>query len=475
MIKLFQQKLFRRFFWTYILVLMLPVLIIGIFSIQYNTSVMKQNSRESRKESTLRTAKLLDREFSELQEIAIQIGQDQDIRKVMFENDTVEWEYARWRALSQLLKINAAKKYPDEIMVYFSRTKEFLNASSYYDIDLFYQRYPLDQFDKEEFLNWIEHQDGSYTHVSTHDGKLHYLLYTRGIPILGGTSQGVVLMMIDWEKIASMFSNDMLSSERSIESIIGFDGQILYRSENSFREETSVFLQNQVFRKGERSYEEYINGTKYLVTTELSAEFPVIYVTAGAFRDLLFGVRTLWLNLFVALFFCLLFGGLLIFFFSRYNFRPIYNLFEYAESGDRKKQSHAYDGLSQVVDRLENLFDQNQKLEQSLEQQLPSMRYSFVNNLLEGLYPDGEDLSSLEDLYQVSFESDLFAVVILSIDDLSEFAGNNDEKSLNLIHFAATNVFNEVMSDIASVLKTTKRKRASYILCFHNDVLDPRA
>ena len=45
----------------------------------------------------------------------------------------------------------------------------------------------------------------------------------------------------------------------------------------------------------------------------------------------------------------------------------------------------------------------------------------------------------------------------------------------NLIHFAATNVFNEVMSDIASVLKTTKRKRASYILCFHNDVLDPRA
>ena len=136
--------MFQRFLLSYLFVLMLPLLITGTVITWYNSQLLTEKAQQASYQNLIQAKLLADREFSELREIAIQIGRNQDIRKVMFEQDPIEWQYARWKALDELMLTNASKQFPEEIQVYFKRNQEFLNASSYYDAQLFYQKYPID-------------------------------------------------------------------------------------------------------------------------------------------------------------------------------------------------------------------------------------------------------------------------------------------------------------------------------------------
>lgn len=117
--------MFQRFLLSYLFVLMLPLLITGTVITWYNSQLLTEKAQQASYQNLIQAKLLADREFSELREIAIQIGRNQDIRKVMFEQDPIEWQYARWKALDELMLTNASKQFPEEIQVYFKRIKNF--------------------------------------------------------------------------------------------------------------------------------------------------------------------------------------------------------------------------------------------------------------------------------------------------------------------------------------------------------------
>ena len=79
--KIFRQKTFQRFWVSYLLVLILPLFIVSLFMMWYNTQVLTEEARETSYQGVVQTNELIDREFSELKEVAIQIGSNQDVRK----------------------------------------------------------------------------------------------------------------------------------------------------------------------------------------------------------------------------------------------------------------------------------------------------------------------------------------------------------------------------------------------------------
>lgn len=462
--KMLRQKMFQRFLISYFFVLMLPLLVIGLFMLWYSTRALTENARETSYNSLVQANMLADREFSELREIAIQIGRNQDVRKVMFEQDNTEWQYARWRALGELMQINVAKKFPDEILVYFQRTGEFMNATSIYDVGLFYQKYPVDGMSGPEFARWVSENEQSYTSITTHNGEKHYLLYSSSIPISEGASSGAVMMFIDWEKLRSLFPNLLGIGVEKYDFIIGIDGELLYSSDSQGEKYLSELMP--AVWDGNALTEQTVDGERYLVASVTSDTMPFQYVSVSAMKDVLHSVGTMRLNLVITMCICLVFGVVFIYFLTRRNYQPIQNLLDYVESGDRKQYRQAYDEFGQIVDKLDSLFSENRLLEQSIQRQVPNMRLSFVGNLLAGRYTDSESLLSLEEMLDIRFESDQFCVVITRIEDYKAFTMEQNEKNLSLVNFAVTNVFLELMSDIALVLDLQVRRQKTFLLCF---------
>ena len=470
--KMLKQKMFQRFLLSYLFVLMLPLLITGTVITWYNSQLLTEKAQQASYQNLIQAKLLADREFSELREIAIQIGRNQDIRKVMFEQDPIEWQYARWKALDELMLTNASKQFPEEIQVYFKRNQEFLNASSYYDAQLFYQKYPIDGKSAEEFVEWVSTNELVFTQITTHNGKNRYLLYSSSIPISEGQSSGAVLMFINWEKLQPLFSSSIGVGIEKYDFILGLDGEILYSSDAENLVNTSELLNN--LKNQEGLTENTVGGQKYLVVVENSDLMPLRYVSITAMNDVLESVGAMRLNLVMTLLVCLAFGMVFVYFLSRRNYQPIQNLLEYVESGDRKQYRRAYDEFGKIVDKMDMLFSENQLLEQSIRHQIPNLRLSFVGNLLAGRYTDAESIVSLEEMLDIHFESEHFCVVMTRIEDYSAFTPQQDEKNLSLVNFALTNVFLELMESIALVLDLQVHKQKTFLLCFRREIENPQ-
>ena len=75
----------------------------------------------------------------------------------------------------------------------------------------------------------------------------------------------------------------------------------------------------------------------------------------------------------------------------------------------------------------------------------------------------------MEELLDIHFPSENFAVVITRVEDYSRFT-QEDEKNLSLVNFALQNVFREIMENDAVVLDVPAHKEVSFILCFRGTV-----
>lgn len=464
--KIFRQKTFQRFWVSYLLVLILPLFIVSLFMMWYNTQVLMEEARETSYLGVVQTNELIDREFSELKEVAIQIGSNQDVRRIMFEQDPVEWQYARWQVLNEMMALNTSEQFPEEILIYFHNTQEFLSASSYYDVELFYQKYPMDDRNQESLIGWLTEGGQDYSRVSTQDGLRNYLLYKSSIPMNENSNRGTVLMFVDWETILPMFSTPSEKMEQ-YDYILDIEGNLLYASS----EEGEAYLPRfaAAVQGQELQMEQEIDGRAYLITSVTSDILPLQYVTVMAMSDVLSSVAMMRTNFILILLFCILFGVIGSFWLSRRNYQPIVQLLEYAESGTLEDKRQAYEEFGKVIDQLDALFTQNRSLMQSMEKQIPSMRYSFAANLLAGRYRSQESVASMEELLDIHFPSENFAVVITRVEDYSRFT-QEDEKNLSLVNFALQNVFREIMENDAVVLDVPAHKEVSFILCFRGTV-----
>ncbi len=470
--KMFRQKMFRRFLFSYLFVLILPLLATGLIMMNYTSRVLTEEAKQSSYQNLVQSKLLADREFSELREIAIQIGRNQDIRKVMFEQDHVELQYARWRALSELSLTNLSKKFPDEIQVYFQRTEEFLNATSYYNAGLFYQKYPIDGMDAQEFVHWVSDNEQMFSSLTARNGQTRYLLYSSGIPVGETKGNGAVLMFINWEKLRSLFSASIGVGVEKYDFILSTDGGLLYSSAPDGELYLPALVS--VIQGGKSLTEQKIEGKRYLVAFVVSDEVPLCYLSITAIGDALASVGAMRVNLAVTFGVCLLFGVVFLFLLTQRNYRPIQNLFDYVESGSRKEYRKAYDEFGEIVDKMDEMFSENRLLEQSVQRQLPNIRMSFISNLLAGRYPDSKAIQPLEEMLDIRFESSQFCVIITRIEDYSGFTPEQDEKNLSLVNFAVTNVMLELLEEFAFALELPVRKQQTFLLCFREGVENPQ-
>ena len=330
----------------------------------YNTQVLTEEARETSYLGVVQTNELIDREFSELKEVAIQIGSNQDVRRIMFEQDPVEWQYARWQVLNEMMALNTSEQFPEEILIYFHNTQEFLSASSYYDVELFYQKYPMDDRNQESLIGWLTEGGQDYSRVSTQDGLRNYLLYKSSIPMNENSNRGTVLMFVDWETILPMFSTPSEKMEQ-YDYILDIEGNLLYASSEegeAYLPQFSAAVQGQ-----ELQMEQEIDGRAYLITSVTSDILPLQYITVMAMSDVLSSVAMMRTNFILILLFCILFGVIGSFWLSRRNYQPIVQLLEYAESGTLEDKRQAYEEFGKVIDQLDALFTQNRSLMQSME------------------------------------------------------------------------------------------------------------
>lgn len=466
--KIFRQKTFQRFWVSYLLILILPLFAVSFLMIRYNTRVLTEEARQTSYQGVAQTKELIDREFSELKEVAIQLGSDQDVRRILFERDPVEWQYSRWQALNEMIALNASEQFSEEILIYFGGTQEFLGASSYYDLDLFYQKYPMDTVNRQNLTAWLTEEEQDYSHVCTREGLRDYLVYKSGIPV-NENSRGAVLMFVDWEIIRPMFQTASEKMEQ-YDYILDIQGNPIYASGEEAQANLTFFGDSILGQ--DTQTEHWIYEKQYLITSVTSDVFPLQYVTVIAMSDVLKSVSVMRTNFILILCFCILFGVIGSFWLSRRNYRPIVQLLEYAESGTLKDKRQAYAEFGKVIDQLDALFTQNRSLMMSMEKQIPSMRYSFAANLLAGRYRSQESIASMEELLDIRFPSDFFAVVITRVEDYSRFT-QEDEKNLSLVNFALQNVFREIMENDAVVLDVPAHKEVSFILCFREGVQAP--
>ena len=168
-------------------------------------------------------------------------------------------------------------------------------------------------------------------------------------------------------------------------------------------------------------------------------------------------------------------GLILVYFLTNKTYHPISeinNLIQSNRSADLIS-SESQNELQTIRNTIIHQFQQDKKLNNIIDNQIPYVRNSIFNRILKGLVNDpGYALQRLREL-GLSFQSPFFLLISLEIDESSPFlfTGNNLEENLILARLVASNVGDELFDPhFHSYSLDYEQQKTLFVLCPHGDL-----
>lgn len=151
---------------------------------------------------------------------------------------------------------------------------------------------------------------------------------------------------------------------------------------------------------------------------------------------------TVWICLLIVLM-----GGFLAYFFSRKNYRPIDQLIRAVSKNSGVNRDRKLSEYQFIEETVTGIVAANATMERKVLQQVQTLRDYFLVRLLKGKLTDPYSVESIRETYNISFQSDHFAVLLFFVEDTSglsfEPSPDNPGGEEELVGFVIKNTVEE--------------------------------
>lgn len=370
-------------------ILLIFVLIMGMFLYQYGIDDVKDNLHKQNKLMFSNAASDLDDALDLMSTIAIQIGNDRNIRPLINYNNSDSSDF-RNEAIYTMDLLKHFGKFAlnlplEEYFIYLPKVNYVISSSMLSDVRLYYQHdkaFTMSLYD--EWLDIIKSEDNTWQFFnlkkyskSESDNILYKIPLITTFP--SGRINGMVCFELNRTGFNSMFNNlDLFKSgfvyatDQSNNEVFRILGS---ETKESAPQKLLELIQSGQFDKNVDYLEVTLDNESVVITTASSRNglwtYYLVQPSALALSDLTSYQNAYFIIIVLTCFFCLL----LIYILSRRNMKPIIK----------------------INTQLENSLQESHSLQEKLEEQKPIIYNSYMARIMKGFISSEEEAKRISD------------------------------------------------------------------------------
>lgn len=447
--KIKMNSIFLGFMISYIIVLIVPIILIGTLVVSQVDSVLEYEIRSSTLNVLHQASQNIDTRISELNEISYQISSNKNLRVLLANNDL--HKYDKYSTMTEFNKefatVTSINKFISQAYVYLKNDDIFLTPSSTYSPKMVYEMFGQQSITINSWINkisefhngdiWPSMEVGAETAI-----KYNVLTYVRTIPIGTNMNEATLVIFINEDKIKSLFETNSLNFKGNY-YIVDDDNNIIFSTDKKNDVLTSPILKEE----GVNSFLTYkIDGKRFIgisVPSKLHQWKYISLIPYDAFMSKVYLIRN---TIIVIIVLCLLIGFALSFYLSIRNYKPIRSIINSILRVNKNQLHPVKTDYNTIIGKIQETFEKNKDLETQMKNQIPNIRLNFIIKLLSGKYKEQKEVDEVLELLNICFISQLFGVIIINVDDYSEFYQEKNGYHLDLVRFIIINISEELFN-----------------------------
>ena len=443
---LLKQRYFKELFSSY------GIMLCALFVIYIITFVVTNNIIMVERENilsymSLNTRTKMDNEILRVEQMAIQIAAQKEVKQLIEEPAQKEFTYNDYEIFQYLQSLMALDANIENIYLYRKGTDKIISANSVTSLDDFYASvHKDDKYTKEKWVSFLEGHHAKTLNVlpSSAAGK-SFIAYTNSFPYTPVNSSKVQLVvLLDTNEITNMaLKTEELQCEQFV--IANRAGDVVFSYGDLVPEEKiSEYLK----KSDKRVIKDKIGGKKIVAEARKSDVISWQYITIVS-RDI---YNRQIKNLGLAIFLCALIyfaiGVSLIYFFSKRNYEPLERLitnfkrFE-TESGDKILNGE----FDAITEKINAVYNDNKELQKLNEKNINNLQSDYLKNILDNII-NRENFARYHspENYGIELTSNIFSVILIKIENINEL-GEVSEMGLapDLMRYSISNVACELI------------------------------
>lgn len=469
------MSVFTNFILSYAAFFFVPVIIAGILYGQI-VGIMEDNANRSNVAMLEQLKQVVDVQLQEVDQLARDISLEPKLQPLLNDNKMSDPTnaYDFFDLFKDLKKYFMHNKIVInsifDFYIYFKNSDVILTPSMKTSSEDFY-RY-IYQYQGADYNQWANNMLNGYHYnlfvpsspVITGSGAKNIITCVRSLPLGEKTNiKGALVILIDEQQIKDILNKIEWSNQGQI-YIVNEKNEVIMTTAQDATSYTGVLKQLSA-QNGPFEYK--IKGLDMMVSYTSSAQTGWKYVSMVSRDVFMSRVNSVRNTGILILILCLMIGMTAVFFMASRNYGPVkdvVNTIKGAQSNSFSQPTNEYDLIKRtILDKIE----EEKNLSDIVHQQMPVVKANFLQRLIKGYTDDEAATVPMLEFMGVSFISNTFAVLIISIDDISRFTKDNSEKDWVFIRFVITNICNEVISEYhKGYITELERNRLAILLNF---------
>lgn len=385
--------------------------------------------------------------------------------------------YTERQVIRDFRSLRAANPYIESFYIYLNNIDSVPAADGVYSKDLLYRI--LHQYDGLAFSEWTkleeqEHRDDFIPlYKNGESPQRKTIAYMKTLSLNDREHLATLTVLFDEQKLLDAVRNISLVNESSV-CIIDEDDNLITSSGTS----GLSGLRYSSFENAGSILRQTLGGRKMALTHQKSNVTGWEYVVAvpeSVFMQKVDHMRALAC---ASILFCILLSGLFAFLFTKRNCNPVYEIMDYISKIQKKENKRAPAGGNEfrfLQDFIKSNQDEKEKYYRGWEQHSREIRGNFLSRLLKGETDPSLSLPDVMANYHISFGSDVFAVLLVSVESYGKIFGETDYQTPDLVKFAISNVVEELADQKNTGYMIDCGDMLACLVCFADETGDREA
>ncbi|WP_054026710.1 helix-turn-helix domain-containing protein [Bacillus sp. FJAT-28004] len=418
----FKSKLFLKYIWSYLFILLIPLVLMTIFIYQNAVTNLRSEIEQSRLSQLTQTKVIIDGRMKELSEIASRVAYDKRLTPFR-----VHDSYYSGEAIQALDQYKATSSIIGEMFLYFHKDENIYSAKGLSSMDVFDDSFKFSNWNKESVFQDLNNvkfptmrpADSVVRNTHLQESMLAYL-----VPItpFNPNPHGTVMYLIKESELTSLIDS-ILGKYQGLTYILDNQGQILV--DNRQGEALSNAEAKSLFDLAPGIHNKTLNGKPHSIVSVKSENNGWTYVTvmpSAQFFSSVVHVRSFIVMLFIIV---VIVGAAIALLLARMQYQPISTLVEFANS--KFKPKHTEDNSTATGNELDRIRTALQEYSSRVDLQEPYARNHFLSMLLK--YGNAQSLApEIQEAFDLHFDRTHHFVMVIGWGEMDDTQEERQER-----------------------------------------------
>lgn len=411
-----------KWFLTYFMILLLPLLLSLLIFIQ-NITVLKNQSSSSAFSMLDNSVKQISYWTGECNVLAYKVANNNNVSELFRKNSAEKKNYLKLLIKNDLTSYKNTDSLIEEILIYSPEEDMIISSNTTGTSHLFFAGIKESGY-KGTYENWKElfgkSYKGSYIYAPFQGYNTFYYIDTINPDGEDGKGYNIIISL----------SHSVISNK--IRTIIGADGdfvittpanEILYSTNGLFQSgQTQIPVNDR-----ENPSVQRLDSGEYMLFHDSAPmnDWRAVYLIP---RHVLFSeIVTLQTSMVLSIFLCILLGILFILIAVRKNYKPIREILDVLPEGEEAGEAgYAGQEYTLIQNTIQNAYTELHSVHSKLDKQQKAIRSNMLARIMKGTVTGGAVAEEFLEKNNIRFISNRFGVVVFFLEDISRLFSEDE-------------------------------------------------